>query len=106
MKRLVILGVVVLVGTLSAPLQALEMNQRQGLGPAEQVKVNKALARPYVPVNPNAKGQTSALAGKSVRGCGNTQIGTVTGVKNTSRVESIVAVRGDIITVNRNVRCP
>lgn len=43
----VILNVVAVLGLTTAPLHAIEMNQRQGLGPSEQAKVNNALARIY-----------------------------------------------------------
>lgn len=93
------LGLLTMLSLTSAPLYAIEMNQRQGLGPTEQVKVGKALVQSY-----RTPSLPSVSRGAS-EGCGNTKIGTITGTSRSSRVENIVAVRGDIITVNRNTRC-
>jgi hypothetical protein len=96
-----LLGVLALVGPLTVPGHAVEMNQRQGLGPAEQVKVGNVLAQSY-----RMSTTTQTAPGTSSTGCGATKIGTITGTSSPGRTENIVAVRGDIITVNRNTRCP
>ncbi len=94
-----LLAALTLVSLLTAPVCAIEMNQRQGLGPTEQTKVGKALVQSYrTPSLPS-------LSRGASEGCGNTKIGTITGTSRSSRVENIVAVRGDMITVNRNTRC-
>jgi hypothetical protein len=101
----VVLNIVAVLGLITAPLHAIEMNQRQGLGPSEQAKVNNALARSYSLSN-NPPGRVLAAPGSQPKGCGTTQIGTLTGGRNATRIENTVVARGDIITVNRNVRCP
>ena len=101
----VVLNIVAVLGLATAPLHAIEMNQRQGLGPGEQAKVNNALARSYS-LSTNPPGRALAAPGSQPTGCGTTQIGALSGVRTPGRVENTVVARGDIITVNRNVRCP
>jgi hypothetical protein len=104
MRQRVILSSLALLVLVAAPLHAAEINQRQGLGPSDQAKVNNALARSYI--FSNNPGSALASPGTRPQACGTTQIGTTPGGTRATHVETMVVARGDIITVNRNVRCP
>lgn len=82
---------------------AAEINKRPRLAPDAQVKVNRALAKSYAA---DSLGGAPKASGEGQQdGCGNTKIGTLTETRGT-RVDNITVVRGDVITVSRNVRCP
>jgi len=87
---------------LAAPTSgALEINKRTGPSPSEQVKINKAITKSYLlrGVGANGNGKQGDL-----QGCGNTRLGNVQAPK-ASRIDNVTVVRGDVINVNRNLRC-
>lgn len=86
------------LGLLSTPGHAFEANQRQGLGPEQQLKVGQALARSYL--LPTGQAATRPTTTGTSSG---TNIGTVTTPSRFGRVETNVVAR-DIITVNRPAR--
>ena len=89
---------------LTSPLHAAEVNKRTHLAPAQQVKVNNVLAKSYG--FQSGQGTATASPGAQQGECGTTQIGTVQQKPRASRIENTVVTRGDVIIVNRNVRCP
>src|SRR5262249_37878429 len=88
------LYVMILLIGLTSGVSAMEANQRQGLSPEQRTKVNSALAKSYI-------------SGATAQGsdCGATQLGTVQPKTLTPKVENMFVARGDVIVVNRNVRC-
>jgi hypothetical protein len=84
----------ILVISMTSGVYAVEVNQRQGLAPEQRTKVNSALAKSY-------------MSGATALGndCGATQLGTVQPKTPTTKVENTFVARGDVIVVNRHVRC-
>lgn len=101
MKKQLWLNVTLLLVVVTAHLHAAEVNQRQRPSPSTQVKVTNAIAKSYSYIS-----DTHATQVGQSDSCGNTLIGTIVGGVRANDVENTVVARGDIITVNRNVRCP
>ena len=97
------LSVIVLLMVMSARLHAVEVNKRTHLSPEQQVKVNNVLAKSYV--FQSGAGADTASAPAPPGNCGETRLGTVQPKSRATRTENTFVARGDVIVVNRNVRC-
>lgn len=93
-------GVTTLV--LVTSLHAAEVNQRSYPPPNAQVKINNALAKGYAYSGGGSAGKVAKPAAGG--GCGNTQIATSPPAR-AGRKDTIFVARGDVININRNVRC-
>lgn len=99
----VLLHLMVLIGVVTAPLHAAQINDRRHLPPGVQVKINNALAKSYVFTS--GTGANQVPQGAMPEECGDTRIGTIAGGTRAARIENTVVARGDVITINRHTRC-
>jgi len=102
MLRLLVPSLILL--SLTTLSHAGEINARQNLSPAAQLKVNRTLAKSYA--FQSSSGTQKAPATAQPNGCGTTQLGTLpTSPIGSAPIDNVTVIRGDVITINRNVQC-
>ena len=81
---------------------AAEANRRTHPSPQVQAKINNAMAGSYLYKNQNTLGKGYGDIGQD--SCGSLQLGTIKHSR-AARTDNTTVIRGDVININRNVRC-
>ena len=106
MKSLPLLTLLITGFLLSTSVNAFESNKRvRRLPPSVQLKVHKALALSYAEGQARANQTLHRGRGGLIRGgCGNLNLSNINS-PNATRIDNITVIRGDVININRNIKC-